>query len=254
MSESSARRPLTIILCCLIGAAALTLSAALLSRFMVRVQQRSENTISVKGVAERKIVSDLGAFTCSVWVDAPTVKDGYLELEKAYTRLYKALIARGFRDDEMCEQRLYYTRVTKTVRTVENGQTRYTEVFSHYHFCESIRVKTDRVMLIQQEALNLNALLAEGVNVEIESPQYFITNPEQYKQQLVDEATVSAYQRAATLAARTGSRVTRLLRGRQGIIQITRPASDDISDGGVYDTSTVEKNMRMVVTLDFETN
>ena len=118
MSESSARRPLTIILCCLIGAAALTLSAALLSRFMVRVQQRSENTISVKGVAERKIVSDLGAFTCSVWVDAPTVKDGYLELEKAYTRLYKALIARGFRDDEMCEQRLYYTRVTKTVRTV----------------------------------------------------------------------------------------------------------------------------------------
>ena len=240
MSESTARRPLTIILCCLIGAAALTLSAALLSRFMVRVQQRSENTISVKGVAERRIVSDLGAFTCSVWVDAPTVKEGYLALEQAYNRLVKAMIARGFRADELCEQRLFYNRVTKSVRTVENGQTRYTEVFSHYHFCESVRVKTDRVMLIQQEALNLNALLAEGINVEIESPQYFITNPEQYKQQLVDEAT--------------GSKVKRLLRGRQGIIQITRPASDDISDGGVYDTSTVEKNMRMVVTLDFETN
>ena len=42
-----------------------------------------------------------------------------------------------------------------------------------------------------------------------------------------------------------------LLHSGQLGIQITRPASNDTSDYGTYDTSSINKVMRLVVTLDF---
>jgi len=34
-----------------------------------------------------------------------------------------------------------------------------------------------------------------------------------------------------------------------GVMQITRPESTDVSDEGIYDTSTIDKDVRAVVTL-----
>ena len=40
-------------------------------------------------------------------------------------------------------------------------------------------------------------------------------------------------------------------RDRMGVLQITRPNSTDVSSYGIYDTSTIEKDVSVVVTTTF---
>jgi hypothetical protein len=40
-------------------------------------------------------------------------------------------------------------------------------------------------------------------------------------------------------------------KARMGVIQITRPNSTEVSGYGIYDTSTIEKDISVVVTVSF---
>ena len=82
-------------------------------------------------------------------------------------------------------------------------------------------------------------------------PRYFISNPEQYKLELVNAASASAAQRARTAAHHSGSELGPLMEARQGVIQITAPASTDTSDDGIYNTNSVQKVIRLVMTMKF---
>ena len=106
--------------------------------------------------------------------------------------------------------------------------------------------------LVAKNALKVYELAARKLNVEVTSPEYFISNPEQYKLVLVDQASASAAERARIAAAQSGSKLGPLMKARQGVIQITRPASSDSSDDGIYDTSSPTKVIRLVMTLEFE--
>jgi hypothetical protein len=44
----------------------------------------------------------------------------------------------------------------------------------------------------------------------------------------------------------------RLVSARQGIIQITKKNSSDMTDWGVYDTETIDKVVKLVVSLEYE--
>ena len=45
-----------------------------------------------------------------------------------------------------------------------------------------------------------------------------------------------------------------LVSARQGIFQVTAENSTDLSDYGVYDTSTIDKVVKIVVTLSYTIN
>ena len=51
--------------------------------------------------------------------------------------------------------------------------------------------------------------------------------------------------------AAAGGRLGRLQSVSAGVFQITAPNATDTSDGGVYDTSTIEKDVTAVVKLTF---
>ena len=99
--------------------------------------------------------------------------------------------------------------------------------------------------------LKIYELTARKQDVSVTDPQYYISNPEQYKLALVNEASASAAERARTAARQSGSELGPLMTARQGVIQITRPASNDTSDYGMYDTSSVQKVIRLVMTMEF---
>lgn len=252
--KKSPRRPL-IVLLSLCGTLAVTIgivaSAWLLSRFMLRIQHSTEKHISVKGVAERTVRSDLGSFVCSVSVRADTVEEGYAALNSAADALRAKLDEIGFRTDEREDENINYRKLFRTERIQENGKLTTRDVFDGYSFTYSLRIRTTRVDVIAENHLKLFALAKGKIAVEVSTPEYFISSPEQYKLALVDEASASASRRAGVVAEKCGSTLGELLTARQGVIQITRPASNDTSDYGVYDTSSIEKVMRLVVTLDF---
>ena len=68
---------------------------------------------------------------------------------------------------------------------------------------------------------------------------------------MLAEATEDGYRRAKTLAQNSGGEVGPLRSARQGVFQITEPYSTETSGYGMYDTSTIDKTVKAVVTLEY---
>lgn len=233
-------------------AAGMICSAFLLSKFMLSIERKTEKSIVVKGVAEKNIISDIAAFRCSISTTNTETAPGYIDLNKKAEVLRKHLKSLGFNENNFEDVNISQDNVFRTETIRENNKNITKQVFSHYSFTYSMRVRTKDVRLVEKNVLKIFALATKGYDVNVSSPEYYISNPEQYKLQLVDEASASAAERARTASAKSGSTLGPLMKARQGVIQITSPASNDTSDYGVYNTSTVEKVMRLVMTLEFE--
>ncbi len=239
--------------CVLLLTGGVVASAALLSRFALNIKSSDERekTVTVKGVGEKNIIADLGAFECEISCTAKDIPSGYLEINRInkilHAKLHELKISKEWIENEFMQ----YHPVYKTVRIKENTRESTQEVFSHYHFEKSFRIRSNDVKTLENAALQLYSLSGGGINIKISSVEYYISNPEQYKLELVDMATKSAWQRANTVASTCGAQLGKLITARQGVIQITRPASNDTSDYGMYDTRTINKVMRLVVTLVF---
>ena len=75
---------------------------------------------------------------------------------------------------------------------------------------------------------------------------------DQVKFQLMRESTKNGRKRAEILAESSGERLGKLVSAKQGVIQITKRNSSQTSSYGIYDTETIEKVVKLVVTLEFE--
>ena len=64
-------------------------------------------------------------------------------------------------------------------------------------------------------------------------------------------ASADARLRADNIASATGAALGELRDARMGVLQITRPLSTEVSSWGIYDTDTIEKDVRAVVTATF---
>lgn len=232
--------------------AGIIISSFMLSRFMLKIQHSTEKSITVKGVAEKLITSDLAAFKCSVSVRGNTRAEGHTVLENARKVLCFKLDSLGFtaamREDESisCDARY------RTVKTKDRSGKEITNTyFDHYELTYSVRVRTNNVQLVSKNVLRIHELAVRKYNVSVDTPQYFISSPEQYKLELVNAASASAARRAGTAAGNSGSTLGPLMEARQGVIQITAPASNETSDYGVYDTRSLQKVIRLVMTMKF---
>lgn len=230
----------------------IVISSFMLSRFMLKIQHSTEKCITVKGVAEKLVTSDLAAFKTSITVKGQTRAEGFSELARARKILCAKLDSLGFtaamREDENIDCDAHY----RTVKTRDkSGRETTNSYFDHYKLTYSVRVRTENVKLVADNFLKLHELTNNQYNVSLVSPRYFIQNPEQYKLELVNSASASAAARARTAANHSGSELGPLMEARQGVIQITAPASNETSDYGVYDTSSVQKVIRLVMTMKF---
>lgn len=240
-----------LLLCTIIASAAVAASAWTISRFMLRVEKNTEKTVTVKGVAEKEIESDVGAMTCQLSVKAQKIADGYAELNRVGGVFKQKLAELGFDSGEEEDVSISYESVSKTVKSKENGKEISREEFSHYVFRRSCRIRSKKVRNLAEASVKLYELTAQGVDLSVGTPEFFISDPEKYKLELADAAALSAYQRGQRVADSCHAKIGKLLTARQGVIQITRPADNQSSDYGVYDTTSIPKIMRMVVTVTF---
>lgn len=236
-------------------AGAIIASAALISRPALRLNKvtstSTEKTIKVKGVAEKNIVSDLGAFDVTISCNSKDIPSGYKELERIDSLLTAKLNELGIKNENIQNPSIGYSSVNREISAKDGNKVITRSVFSHYRFSKHCRVISRDVKCVENASVKLYELTTKGIELNIVNVQFFVSDLEQYKLELVDAATKSAYQRAQTVAVTSGAELGELIIARQGVIQITRPASDETSDYGVYDTRTIDKVMRLVVTLEY---
>jgi hypothetical protein len=68
---------------------------------------------------------------------------------------------------------------------------------------------------------------------------------------MLGEAAKDAKTRAERIAASTGNTIGNVRSARMGVLQITAADSTEVSDMGIYDTSSVDKDITAVVNIGF---
>lgn len=220
------------------------LSSAVISKLFVQV--RHERSITVKGYAERDIVSDVGRFTCTCSARGESLADAYGGLQTSRQRVDAYLRQAGFTDKEVEVGTIGTAKINR-----RDAQGKETNEIEYYDVSQTLTITSTHVVLVRQSATAITDLIKEGVDVSASPPEFYVSELKDIKLELLARATDDAWRRAVTLAKNSHGRVGALTAAQQGVFQITSRHSTDTSGYGLYDTSTIDKTAKAVVTLDY---
>ena len=148
------------------------------------------------------------------------------------------------------EDKLIFSAITVTPNFKLSNGTRTNDI-KNYHASVSISYCDTDVDAVVKIADTAPELIEQGVSIFSPAPEYYYTKLEDLKISLIERAAANAKLRAQRLTSGTNSNLGKILSASQGIFQITRPLSNETSDWGIYDTSSREKDVRCVVTIEF---
>ena len=211
------------------------------------LKARSQDMITVIGSARRTIVSDTVVWRASITSTQTTPSDASKELAAWVGRVQSFLRGAGAADGEV---RLEPVSTETIPQLGPEGRTETGRV-GGYKLTRSFEVRSSRVKEITDIIQKSSALLSEGIPLTAQPPQYLYAQLPQIRPELLADASRDAKTRGERLVAAAGGHLGRLQSVSAGVFQITAPGSTDTSGGGVYDTSTIDKDVTAVVNLTF---
>ncbi len=201
--------------------------------------RKAETSLRVVGYASKLFESDLVKWNLNMQRNTSITA-----LETAYTRMagdiaaFKAyLLDNGFEEKDIEIQPVSSTPV------YEN----YGNIVS-YNLNQNVFVLSTDVERMEKLALNPEFFAKRGILIQRSNLEYLYTKLPDLKKQLLAEATEDAVARANEISSSAKTRLGKLREARAGVFQITEPYSTDVSDYGIYNTSTKRKSISVTLT------
>ena len=223
----------------------LVLSALIFGWFFEK-SRKGDEVITVTGSARKRIKSDLVVWSAGVTYQAATLADAYRQLAENVPRVRQYLIGKGIPENEITISSISTTTLRKTD---ENGQE--TADILGYSLRQQLEVRSTDVDKIARIAREATELINQGILIESNTPLYYYTKLGDLKIEMLGEAAKDAKTRAERIAASTGNSIGTVRTAKMGVMQITAADSTEVSDGGISDTSTIDKDITAVVNIGF---
>ncbi len=220
------------------------ISAFILSKFFLNVSY--EKNITVKGFAHIEMKSDIGKLRFSIACQRNTLQESYRQIKKDKKIVTDYLMAKGFTVDKIENTGLY----TYDIKEI-NSKGMYTNTIEGYNATQNMMITSSDVDLIKIMSEELTSIIESGVNISVNEPQYYISDLQDLKIELLVKATRDGFSRAKKLAIESDANVGSLVSANQGVFQITEPNSMETSSYGIYNTSSITKSVKAVVTLSY---
>lgn len=224
---------------------AVVLSTYLARSSLEKIKLRDQ-TITVKGYAERSIAADRAVWQASLVIRRPALKEGYSELEQHRLKLLRFLADRKFEPEQV-----ELSAVNISTLHPRDAKGNPLNAIEAYVISQAFTIESSDVQRIAALSREVSDLIGEGLELESSAPQYIYTKLDDLKLEMLSEASANAHDRATRLVSSSGNRIGVLRSASQGVFQITRPFSTDVSDSGVSDTSSVQKVVKAVVTAEY---
>lgn len=219
-------------------------SSVYVSKTLEKIKN-SDHVIEVKGYAERKITSDTALWQGTLVIRGKDLTAAYQKLEGDRKQVL------AFLEGE--DLKVNLSPVMKETLYVQTPQGMNTNVVEGFVLRQTFSLTSPDVQKISALAIKVDQINGQGLEFESTDPRYFYSRAklDALKIELLGEATKNAKERADQFAKVSGSHAGRLMSARQGIFQVTPENSTDLSDMGTYDTSTIDKVVKIVVTLSY---
>jgi uncharacterized protein len=205
-----------------------------------------QGTIHVKGCAEKQIQSDYVKWQGSISAVAATQTEAYEKLEKDLAAIQRYLQEQGINLDIV-----EFSPISTSINYKRNSQGNILNEIENYELNQSFSIASSNINLVTKISQNITTLIKDGLSISSYSPQYFYTKIDELKINMLGEAARDALQRAEELVTKSGSQVGILRSAQQGVFQITPAFSTSVSDYGEFDTSSISKRIKAVVTMEY---
>lgn len=211
--------------------------------------KKGDEAITVTGSAKKRIRSDLVVWSAGVSAQSSQLTDAYRQLSEIMPKIKQYLANKGISDDQMT-----VSSITTTTLKKQDSNGNETSEITGYSLSQQVDVRSTDVDKIAQIAREATELINQGILIESAAPQYYYTKIGDLKIEMLGEAAKDAKERAEKIAASTGNSIGAVRTARMGVLQITPADSTDVSDSGIYSTTTIDKDMTAVVNIGFAVN
>ena len=201
------------------------------------------DTISVTGSARKPITSDLVRWSLTVHREAPTAAAAARRLRGQVAAVRTFLVRQGIPSNEISPE-----VVTSDELVTPLGKQRRKISF---RVSQGLDVSTRKLDVLERAATQVGGLIAQGIDVSAGSPAYISTELTNAKLDALAAATEDARKRAEILVHGLGGKLGPMRRTQLGVYQITPRDSTEVSDYGINDTTSREKDVNAVVTATF---
>jgi uncharacterized protein len=212
----------------------------------VRDVRHTRDTLSVTASARVPISADLVRWRLTVSSESSTTAPAARRLRRDSTRVRKFLLGAGIPahaiTPSVVESNQIVIRLPRRRRLVR------------YRVAQELEVRTKQIDVVEAAATRVGTLLEEGITVSADPLEYLSTELAAAKLTALERATAEARRRAEILAHGLGGKLGRMRSSSQGVYQVTPRDSTDVSDYGINDTSSREKDVNAVVGATFAVN
>jgi uncharacterized protein len=223
-------------------------SAAFILGVQAKKAVHSQQSITVKGLAEKAITADTAEWTVSVSVQASDFAQALAKLRAQRPALDQFLIAHGLDKANWQEGSEQIAPHMEEVNLPDGGSKSVQNGFDARQDIVVHSKDLTKIVAANKEFLNLQA---EGHPVEATAPLYLVSNLEDIKMSLISAATENARKRANEFTKQDGVNVGVMRSASQGAFYILADSADADTDdyGGIYDKTTINKTAKVVVTI-----
>lgn len=211
--------------------------------------KKGDESITVTGSAKKRIKSDLIVWSANVSVQSAQISDAYKQLSESVPKVKKYLMDKG-----IPEAQITISAINSVQEREKDSEGNLTGKTTGYSLKQEIQVKSSEVEKISQIAREATELINQGIFIESSAPQFLYTKLGDLKIEMLAEAAKDAKARAEQIANSTGNSIGTVRSARMGVMQITAADSNEVSDYGLNDTSSLEKDITAVVNVSFAIN
>ena len=205
----------------------------------------SGDTVEVTGSAKQAVVADTARWVISL--DTKTGVNnqevGYKSIEDATTKITQYLTSLNLTDFE--------TPAITSFPTYTYPQ--YGEpIMSGFTVNRQIIVRSQDLDKINKLTSNIEPLTGDGYNVTTQMVELTYSKLDEIRVTLLSEAIKDTKARAEAIASDSGRKIGDLRNASSGVVQVLPQGGVDISDYGMYDTQSMNKEVMVTVRASFE--
>jgi hypothetical protein len=212
----------------------------------IRDVRHTRDTLSVTSSARVPISANLVRWSLTVAVESTATAPAARRLRRESALVRKFLLSAGIRGDAITSS---VVTSQKVVTPLPHHRRRV-----RYRVSQQLEVRTKQIDVVEATATRVGSLLEQGIEVSAEPLAYLSTELAQAKLTALERATAEARRRAEILARGLGGKLGRMRSSSQGVYQVTPRDSTDVSDYGINDTSSRDKDVNAVVSATFAVN
>jgi hypothetical protein len=206
----------------------------------------ADRYVSVKGVSERDVTANM-----ALWpLRFVSTDDALARAQQKFDESKQAVVAfLGKHAIDASQVELQGFEVTDVLANPYRGEGAVT---SRYIISGTLMVRVDDPTLVQKASQDLGSLVQSGVVFSSQGgygggPTYLFTKLNDFKPQMIAEATASAREAAEQFAKDSGSRLGPIRTANQGVFQILPRDRAP----GVMEESQLNKTVRVVTTVEY---